>query len=232
MANGNLGLLYAKKGMNDEAPIELARGLAFVPDPNYHLAMARILAEHKEYPLAIYHYNEAARSLNSDAGVFTGLAEIYAAAGQQNKALDEYRQALTVDPGSEKAYIGIATIYLSRNEQDKALEELKKAETASPQNREIHLMMADIHEKTGDYKQADYHYLLGGKSKPSRMAVNKQEDDDNSIEGLKALLKRRPDSVKSYEKLGRLYQEDGKETKQLPPTGKQPISTVPTVMFT
>jgi len=44
LASGNLGLLYAQKGMNDEASVELARGLASHPSPRYHKAMARILA--------------------------------------------------------------------------------------------------------------------------------------------------------------------------------------------
>src|SRR6185369_3624290 len=34
-ASGNLGLLYARKGMNDEASIELTRALASVSDPYY-----------------------------------------------------------------------------------------------------------------------------------------------------------------------------------------------------
>ena len=32
LASGNLGLLYAQKGMNDEASVELARGLSTIPD--------------------------------------------------------------------------------------------------------------------------------------------------------------------------------------------------------
>ena len=47
LANGNLGLLYAQKGMNDEASVELARGLSSRPNPKYHKALARILAERK-----------------------------------------------------------------------------------------------------------------------------------------------------------------------------------------
>src|SRR6266702_23801 len=42
-ASGNLGLLYARKWMNDEASVELARGLSSISNPLYHKAMARIL---------------------------------------------------------------------------------------------------------------------------------------------------------------------------------------------
>jgi len=225
LASGNLGLLYAQKGLNDEASVELARGLSAVPNPNYHRAMGRILAERKVFPLAIYHYNEAARELNRDPGIFIGLAEIYTATGQPDKALEEYRRSLTADPNNEKGYIGIATILLGRNELDKALEELKKAEMANPQNREIHLMKAGIYEKKGDAKLAEYEYLLGGKGKgtapvtsasqPFSGASNLPVDNEKAIKILKDSLKEQPDLVDTYEKLGNLYRATGKDTEAI-----------------
>lgn len=224
-ASGNLGLLYAQKGLNDEASVELARGLSSIPDPNYHRAMGRILAERKVYPLAIYHFNEAARELIRDPGIFTGLAEIYVATGQPDKALEAYRRALTADPGSEKSHLGIAAIHLGRNEPDKALEELKKAEMVNPQNREIHLMKAGIYEKKGDAKLVEYEYLLGGKGKPAAPATatpqpsagasNALSDPEKVIETLKGSLKEHPDLVETYEKLGNLYRTAGKDTEAI-----------------
>ena len=225
LASGNLGLLYAQKGLNDEASVELARGLSSVPNPNYHRAMGRILAERKVFPLAIYHYNEAARELSRDPGIFIGLAEIYVATDQPVKALEEYQRALTVDPNNEKGHIGIATIHLERNEPDKALEELKKAEMANPQNREVHLMKAGIYEKKGEAKLAEYEYLLGGKVKPpAPVAVTPQPpvgasnvsgDAEKEIETLKGSLKEHPEQVDNYEKLANLYRTAGKDTEAI-----------------
>ncbi len=232
LASGNLGLLYAQKGMNDEASVELARGLASISNPKYHKAMAIILAERKVYPLAIYHFNEAGRELTNDAGVFIGLAEIYVAIGQQGKALEEYRRALTADPNSEKAHLGIAAIHLERNDLDKALDELKKAALSSPQNREIHLMMADIYAKKGDGKQAEYERLLGGKGKAAP-AVSTQaasppptvarpvgearpgSEQEKAIERLKATIKEQPDAVAAYEELGNLYRSAGMDNEAI-----------------
>ncbi len=221
IASGNLGLLYAQKGMNDEASVELARGLSSVPNPKYHKAMARILAERKVYPLAIYHYNEAGRELQRDASIFLGLADIYRSSGQQDKALEEYRRALSADPNSEKANIGIAAISLERNDLNKAIEQLKKAEVANPQNRDIHLMLAGIYEKKGDVKLAEYHYLLGGKGKVAPVALPQPSgpvvagDSSKEIEALKTAIKDRPDDVLSYEKLGHLYRTTGKDTEAI-----------------
>jgi tetratricopeptide (TPR) repeat protein len=216
LASGNLGLLYTQKGMNDEASVELARALSSHPAPRYHKAMARILAERKVYPLAIYYYGEAARELTRDATVFNGLADAYAATGQQEKALEEYRRALAADPASETAQIGIASIHLARNEQDKALESLKKAETGNPQNRQVHLMMAAIYEKKGDAKSAEYQYLLGGKTKAGATPQQKTTGEEpltgdlaKDVEAVKTAIKDNPTSATLYERLGNLYRVGG-----------------------
>src|SRR5512133_171043 len=227
LASGNLGLLYAQKGMNDEASVELARGLSAIPNPKYHKAMARILAERKVYPLAIYHYDEAARELTGDAAIYSGLAGAYVATGQPEKALEEYQRTLTADPNSETAHIGIASIYLSRNELDKALESLKKAEISNPQNRETHLMMASIYEKKGDATSAEFQNLLGGKPKvaPTSSTAPAQTkpageialsgDPAKDAESIKSAIKDNPRSASLYENLGNLYRSTGKDTEAI-----------------
>jgi tetratricopeptide (TPR) repeat protein len=238
LASGNLGLLYAQKGMNDEASVELARGLSSIPNPKYQKAMAMILAERKVYPLAIYYFNEAGRELTNDAGVFTGLAEIYVAIGQHGKAMEEYRRALAADPDSEKAHIGIAAIHLERNEPNHALDELKKAAVSSPQNRQIHLMMAEIYAKKGENKLAEYERLLGGKGKtppatPAAQAVpsptaspslavaepvsatSSQAGLEKEIERVKTTIKEQPDAVAAYEELGNLYRSAGMDKEAI-----------------
>jgi len=224
LASGNLGLLYAQKGMNDEASVELSRGLAARSNPRYHKALARILAERKVYSLAIYHYTEAARELTRDPAVFNGLADAYAATGQHVKALEEYNRALVADPNSEAAHIGIASIHLARKDQDKALDSLKKAETGNPQNREIHLMMAAIYEKKGDSKSAEYQYLLGGKPKttPGTGAQQKPVVDEHltgdparDVEANRAPITNNPPMETLYEKPDTRYRSAGKDTEAI-----------------
>jgi tetratricopeptide (TPR) repeat protein len=219
-ASGNLGLIYAQKGMNDEASVELARGLSTIQNPYYHKAIAKIFAAKKVYPLAAYHYNEAGRELTTDASIFIGLAEVFTALSQPDKAQEEYRRALTADPGSATAHIGIVSIYLQRGEIDKALEQLKRGEVAAPQNREIHLMLADVYKKKGDAKLADYHLLLSGKSKLIQGVQNPAVQDgvsgaDKEIGSLKASIKERPEDTLSYEKLGHIYRAAGKDAEAI-----------------
>lgn len=220
-ASGNLGLLYAQKGMDDEASVELTRGLSAIQNPLYNKTMARILAQRKVYPLAIYHYSEAASKLTEDASVFAGLAEIYSATGQPEKALEEYRRALTANPAFEKAYLESASIYLQQKKPDLALAMLKKAETVNPQNREVHLALAGIYESKGDAKQADYHSLLAGKpraastSPPKPTAPTTKATSSNGIDEIKTALRENPNDVSNHEKLGKLYQAAGKDAEAL-----------------
>jgi len=213
LASGNLGLLYAKKGMNDEAMVELSKGLASLPKPSYHKAMGRILAERKVYPLAIYHYNEASQGTERDAALFVGLADIYVATAQPEKALAKYRLAQTYDPSMVAPHVGIAKIYLQQNEPGKALEALKRAESAQPQNPQIHLMMSELYEKKGDRSAAQYHAMLGGKPgniQPEKAAQSAKvqsngTNQNKNVEALKLAIKETPDKVELYEKLGALY---------------------------
>ena len=220
-ASGNLGVLYAQKGMNDEASVELARGLSAVSNPKYNKAMGHILAERKVYPLAVYHLSEASRDLPGEADIFMKLADIYASTGQPEKALEEYRRAVTADPNHELAHVGMATIFLTRGEADKALDELKKAEMVNPHNRDVHVMMAGVYEKKGDQKLAEYQYLLGGKGKTTaavaaQEAVGGTHKGDPAIEALKASLKESPEkAAEIYEKMGNLYRLAGKNDEAI-----------------
>jgi tetratricopeptide (TPR) repeat protein len=241
-ASGNLGLLYAQLGRNNEASVELTRGLAASSNPKYHKALGRILTEMKVYPLAIHHLTEAGNILTRDPDIFTSLAEIQMAMGQPAKALEEYGRALNADPANEKAHIGIATIHLASNELDKALEELKKAEINNPQNRQTHLMMAGIYEKQGNSKLADYENLLAGKGKdkstaqtavvtappagqpvaPAAPAKQAPADSattaelDANAQKLKETIAEFPDkAAEIYGKLGNLYRSAGRDTEAI-----------------
>jgi len=225
-ASGNLGLLYIQTGRTDEASVELTRSLSASSNAKYHKALGQILSSYKVYPLASYHLSEAAAQLSRDPQVFTSLAEIRTATGQPDKALEEYGRALAADPGNEKALTGMAGIYLARNEQDKALEALKKAEMANPQNRQTHLQLAALYERKGDAKQAEYHYLLGGKAKPTPKTASSPSpqpgellstsDLDKALEALRESIKESPDkAVNAYEKMGNLYRSAGKETEAI-----------------
>lgn len=229
-ASGNLGLLYAKKGMKDDASIELSKGLAS-GDPRYHKALAELLAENKMYPLAAYHFNTAANGLPNDLPLFTGLAEAYVASNQPDKAADAYGKALAIDPKSEKALVGIASLYVDKDPL-RALGHLKNAAAVNPQNRDTHLMLASIYEKSGKSREANYEYQLAGvkplsvnqSANSSSSKVDNSHDSKatamdadlaNDVANLKNAIKDNPNSVALYDKLAKTYYLAGKDSEAI-----------------
>ncbi len=224
-ASGNLGVLYLQKGLVDDATVALTKGLSGQSVPAYHKALARIMTDKKFYALALYHYGEAGSKLPSDAGVLAGQAEVYAAQGQTDRAIDEFRRVLLLDPAHEQASLSLAGIYLQQNQQDAALDLLKKSSIANPRSSRLHLMLADIYDKKGDVKQADYERLLGGKkgtavveeqpAKPEGFALGDQlaakGEVDKAADAYRAVLQQQPDALEPHEKLGGLYFRAGRE---------------------
>jgi len=245
VASGNLGVLYLQKGLLDDAAVALTQGLAGQPLPVYHKALGHIMAEKKFYTLALYHFSEASRKLPADAGIVAGQAEVYAAQGQTDRAIDEFRRALMLDPTHEQAAVSLSGICLQQNKQDSALDILRKASTANPRSSRLHLMLADLYEQKGDVKQAEYERLLGGKksdlvatqlAQPEGLALGDQlaakAKLDKAAEAYRSVLKQQPDSIEPHEKLGALYFKPVVMVMQLWRTVRQRILVVLTLKFT
>lgn len=228
VASGSLGMVYLQKGLLDDAAVELTKGVAGAPNPSFHKALAKVMLEKRFYALALYHLGEAGRMAPGDTGVTVGLAEVYQAQGQLERAQDEYRRALAADPSSEQANIGLAQTHLQKNEQDKALELLKKAAVANPRSSRVHLLLADIYEKKGDAKQAEYQRLLGGKKSATVHDVPAQVEGialgdqlaakgevERAAEAYQSVLKTSPDAVQPFERLGALYFKAGRDAEAI-----------------
>jgi tetratricopeptide (TPR) repeat protein len=161
-AHGNLGLLLLSRGLDDEASVELTRGLLGRPDPAYHKGLAVILAASKVYPLALFHYQEAAKGYPLDPQIQGGLAECFDKVGKPEKAEAHYRKALQLDPGSIPTQLSLARFYTNRNRLAEAIALLKKASGEYPKEKEIHRLLAEAYREKGDTAQAREQYRLAG----------------------------------------------------------------------
>ena len=64
-AHGNLGLILLERGHDEEASVELTKGLMGRSDPRYHRAIAHLLSAGSLPTRALFHYNEALKAYKS-----------------------------------------------------------------------------------------------------------------------------------------------------------------------
>lgn len=227
-ASGNLGILYQKMGLSDDAAVELTKALYSTPSPAYHTAFAKVMYERHFYSLALYHYGEALKKNHDDADAIAGQAAVYAAQGHTSRATDEYRRALLVNPAHEQAAIELSRFYTQQKQLDRAIDILEKAAAANPRNTKIHHELGDIYNARGDKQQAEYEWLLGGQKATISTGLQpatrqqhdgitrgdqlaKQGDVKWAIQAYQSTLAEQPDSVIPFERLGLLYMQTGQD---------------------
>ena len=224
VASGNLGMLYLQKGLLDDAAVELTKALSGPGVPSYHKALGKIMTERRFYSLALYHYGETLRKAPDDAEAIAGQADVYAAQGQTDRAMEEYRRALLIAPSHEQASIELSRLYQHQNNPDNALKTLKKAVAANPRSAPLHLALGNLHEKQGDMQQAEYEWLLGGRKSASGAAQVSQPEGilrgdrlaaqgevERAADAYRSVQNDQPDAVIPFERLGLLYFKAGKD---------------------
>lgn len=218
-ASGNLGLLYYRKGMLDEAALELTRALSTDRDPRYLKGLGGIYADKKMYPMALYHYGEALKGAPNDAAILVSIADIHRKQGLLEQAGQEYFKALSINSANEEARLGMAALYLDMNRADKAIEELKRLQTVNPQSKKIHLLLAEAYERKGDLKAAEYEYLLGGRNRSVELMAQLRKGNEyleagdyyRAVSELETALKERPGDLQTLRKLGDAYMAAGRD---------------------
>lgn len=74
--------------------------------------------------------------------------------GRYSEAIEQYREALKVNPGLGRALEGLAVSYLRLNREDDLLEYLNQFKASNPKNMMVLSIIASIHNRQGDYPAA------------------------------------------------------------------------------
>ena len=162
-AHGNLGLLLDDRGFDEEAAVELTRGLLGKFEPRYHRALAKIMSDDGSFPsLALFHYDEALKAFPDDVGMLAGRAEIYLQLGQFDKAEEEFARLKKLKPQEVKFQLGLADVYRKSGRLDLAVKELQPSLLDKPLEKEGHRLLAEVLMEKGDQASARKEYLLAG----------------------------------------------------------------------
>lgn len=222
-AHGNLGLLLLERGHDEEASVELTKGLMGWSDPRYHRAIAHLLSEGSLPALALFHYNEALKAFPDDVEIHTGRAEAYVQLGQFDKAEKEYVRLKELKPKDVKFKQGLADVYRKSGQLDRAIQELQVCVNINPSDKEGHRLLAEALMEKGEREAARKEYLLAGIDvtiNPEDFAHKgdefmKSREYGQAIGAYQTALKGRPSWPDTQHKLGKAQMAAGRDDDAL-----------------
>lgn len=218
-AHGNLGLLLLERGLDEEASVELTRGLMGRSDPRYHRALANIMSNGSLPALTLFHYNEALKAFPDDVGVHAGRAKAYVQLGQFEMAVEEFVRLTALKPKDSSFLLGLADVYRRSGRLDRAIEELQSYLRGNSSSKEGHRLLAEVLMEKGDRETARKEYLLAGVDvtiNPEDFARKgdeyiKAREYGQAISAYQTALKGRPVWPEIQHKLGKVQMYAGRD---------------------
>ena len=154
-AHNNLGVLYFRRGLVDEAIAEFSCALAL--DERMRVARRNLEIAYGEAGTPERRGTELAQRLaesSDDIGalVESGIAE--KSAGNLDQAESKFRRALELDPESSVLYFFLAEIFYNRGNGDEALRFLRRSIDLNPANPDAHYLAGFILGDLGMVEEA------------------------------------------------------------------------------
>lgn len=217
--HGNLGLLLLECGQDEDASVELTRGLMGHPDPRYHRAIAEIMENSSLPALALFHYDEALKAFPDDVEVHTGRAQAFIQLGQFNKAEEEYNRLKVLQPKESKYRLGLADVYRKSGRLDQSITEIQSYIRDRSSDKEGHRLLAEVLMEKGNRESARNEYLLAGVDvtiNPEDFARKgdeyvKAREYGQAISAYQTALKGRPNWPETQHKLGKAQMAIGRD---------------------
>lgn len=218
-AHGNLGLLMLARGLDEDAPVKLARGLMGRSDPRYHRAMGRIMSNAHLPALALFHYSEALKAFPEDVDIHTGCAAAYVQLGRFDNAEAEFIRLKALRPKESKFQLGLADVYRKAGRLDRSIDELQSYLHNHSSDKEGHRLLAEVLMETGERETARKEYLLAGVDvtiNPEDFARKGDEyvkvrEFGQAISAYQTALKGRPAWQETHYKLGKAQMSAGRD---------------------
>lgn len=120
-------------------------------------------------------------------------------AGEPERAVQMFRQALALDSTAAHARLGLAQLALARGEPENSREHAVQALAGNPRFREAYGLLAELYRRDGDHERAEQHLRLA-----RRLPAVTPLDDS-----LYVLLAQEGVSSRWYQSRGRAYLERG-----------------------
>jgi protein O-mannosyl-transferase len=169
IAENNLGGALLLLGKPDEAYSHFQAAAEINPnDPMSHSNIGAYLQEHGKLTEAMEQYDRTI-SLTSDAGLlaatYANLGTAYRTLGQDEKARDNYEQALGLNPNQPNAYLGMGQLLEKQNQLDDAIRNYSRSVELLPSDTGF-LLLGHALESAGRRAEALAAYQTALKLSP------------------------------------------------------------------
>ena len=157
----------------------------------------------------------AAKTSPSSAQNHNNLGKIYKERDQVQKAIAEFKIAITLQPGFSHAYHNLGTVYQELNQIDLAIENFKAAVTYNPDLWQTHQNLAISYHQAGKVDLAEIHFKESVSLKPQNpdlhfnLAIfySKTNRSKKAREELKTTLELKPDYLEAQRLLESLERQ-------------------------
>ena len=144
---------------------------------------------------------------------YVNAGDAYQEKKEFTRAVELYKRALEIDPGSDKANLamGIVSTKLGRDEEAKDF--YLKSLSINSSNSQAYNNLGMWYDRQGDLETAKAHFLKAIELKPSSpqahnnlgMIYGKMGEDEKALSEFEASLKINPRSARAYTNLGLIY---------------------------
>jgi tetratricopeptide (TPR) repeat protein len=137
--------------------------------------------------------------------------------GRTDKAIEEYKQAISLKPGFADAHNNLGTAYNNLGRTDEAIEEYKEAIRLNPYHAVAHYNLANAYGNKGQIDEAVKEYKKAIRLKPDFAEAHnnlgnsfyEQRRMDEAIEEYKKAIRLNPYHAAAHNNLGLVYDNKG-----------------------
>jgi tetratricopeptide (TPR) repeat protein len=149
-----LGYNYKEMNMTDKAIASFSKAVALKPDYEDAYVYLGLLSEEKKDPKASEYFTTAIRLNPKDTAAIYARGKHYQDIDSFQKAIDDYRKILDLDPGKRNANYGIGYCLYYLKKYDDALGYFSKVLLINPQDAAAHYSRSLCYEALGQADKA------------------------------------------------------------------------------
>ena len=214
-------LSFADTGEGDEQFFN--RVIALDPqNPQIHLRLAELYKEQGDYVQADRHYQQALEGNPEFVAAYLGQGDVAMAMKLYARAIERYRRALELQPGSRTIGLRLAGAYVRDQQYEQARPLLEGILAEDPDNATALVLLGDLLLGKGEPEAAVEQYELALRRNPTSevqlklaralLAAGRYDDAKREFQDL---VRRFPHRGEAYEGLGDVYRELGDTDRAL-----------------